>query len=96
MENQITATIPEFCRMTGIGRSSVYELISEGAIDSVTMGRRRLIVIESYRALVARKRAEEQQQAMAGRQPHLHRYPHNRRNRAADLRGAPAAPVSAL
>jgi excisionase family DNA binding protein len=63
MENQITATIPEFCRMTGIGRSSVYELISEGAIHSITMGRRRLIVIESYRALVARKRAEEQQQA---------------------------------
>jgi excisionase family DNA binding protein len=60
MENQITATIAEFCRMTGIGRSSVYELISEGAIASITMGRRRLIVIESYRALVARKQAAEQ------------------------------------
>jgi hypothetical protein len=60
MENQITATIPEFCRISGIGRSSLYELTSGGVIESITIGRRRLIVIESYRALLARKRAEKE------------------------------------
>jgi excisionase family DNA binding protein len=54
--DRITAPIGEFCRLTGIGRSLVYELIGDGRLDSILIGRRRLIVIESYRRLVERQR----------------------------------------
>ena len=49
----ITATIPEFCRISGIGRSKTYEMIGAGDIDSILVGGRRLIVLDSWRRLVA-------------------------------------------
>jgi len=49
----ITATVPVFCRLAGIGRSKVYELIATGDLDSILCGGRRLIVIDSWRRLVA-------------------------------------------
>jgi hypothetical protein len=30
----ITATIPEFCRVSGLGRSTTYELIDEGPLKA--------------------------------------------------------------
>jgi excisionase family DNA binding protein len=57
MEDKITTTISDFCRLSGIGRTSVYEMISDGRLQSVTIGRRRLVIIESYRALLARNLA---------------------------------------
>jgi excisionase family DNA binding protein len=35
--------VPEACRMLGIGRSTLYELMSAGRLKSVTIGRRRLV-----------------------------------------------------
>lgn len=52
----ITAPIGEFCRISGIGRSRVYELIDDGSLESFTLGKRRLIVIDSYRRLIERQR----------------------------------------
>lgn len=52
----ITATIPEFRRLTGISRSRIYELLDAGEIESVYIGARRLIVIASYLQLVERQR----------------------------------------
>lgn len=49
----ITAGIPEFCRLSGLSRSTVYELLKAGSLDSTVIGGRRLIVIDSYRKLVA-------------------------------------------
>jgi excisionase family DNA binding protein len=49
----ITATIPEFCRVSGLGRSTTYELIDEGQLKSIKVGKRRLIVLASYRQMVA-------------------------------------------
>ena len=40
-----------------IGRSKLYELISEGAIETVTIGRRRLVRVDSVRALAMGKAA---------------------------------------
>jgi excisionase family DNA binding protein len=54
----ITATIPEFCRISGIGRSKTYELIASGEIESVVCGGRRLIVVDSWRRLVAAARRD--------------------------------------
>jgi predicted DNA-binding transcriptional regulator AlpA len=53
----ITAPIGEFCCMSGISRSRVYELIGDGSIESFTLGKRRLIVIDSYRRLIERQQA---------------------------------------
>lgn len=49
----ITAPIDRFCRLAGIGRSKTYDLIADGTLDSVFVGGRRLIVIDSWRRLVA-------------------------------------------
>jgi excisionase family DNA binding protein len=55
--DRITASIGEFCKLAGIGRSLVYEMIGDGRLDSITIGKRRLIVLDSYRRLVERQRA---------------------------------------
>jgi predicted DNA-binding transcriptional regulator AlpA len=52
----ITATIPEFRRITGISRSRIYELLDAGEIESVYIGTRRLVLIDSYRRLIQRQR----------------------------------------
>lgn len=35
----------------GLGRSKIYELIGEGRLETVSIGRRRLVRVESIRAL---------------------------------------------
>jgi excisionase family DNA binding protein len=49
----ITATVDEFCHLAGLGRSKVYEMLGDGKIESVLLGGRRLIVVDSWRRLVA-------------------------------------------
>ena len=53
----ISATIPEFRRLSGISRSRIYELLDAGELDSVYIGTRRLVIIDSYRRLIERQRA---------------------------------------
>jgi hypothetical protein len=48
MNFQITAPIGPFCRDNGVGRTKVYELIGDGEIESVTIGRKRYIIVQSY------------------------------------------------
>lgn len=55
--HHITATVSEFCQISGIGRSLVYEMLADGRLDSILIGKRRLIVLDSYRRLVERQRA---------------------------------------
>jgi hypothetical protein len=55
-DNVITAPISEFCRLSGIGRTKVYELLGHGNLESISIGRRRLIVLDSYRRLIHRQR----------------------------------------
>jgi excisionase family DNA binding protein len=52
----ITAPITEFCRISGLGRSKVYELLNDGLLDSVRFGKRRLILLASYHQLIERQR----------------------------------------
>ena len=56
----ITAPISEFCQLSGLGRTRVYELIGTGDLDSITVGKRRLVIIDSYRRLIERQRAAGQ------------------------------------
>ena len=47
----LLCSISDAAKSLGCGRSKVYELISEGALETITIGRRRLVRVESVRAL---------------------------------------------
>jgi hypothetical protein len=51
----ITAPVGEFCRLAGLGRTKVYEMLGDGTLASITIGKRRLIVLDSYRKLIERQ-----------------------------------------
>jgi hypothetical protein len=55
----ITASIPAFCRISGVGRSKAYELINSGAVKTVRIGHRQFVVLESFRDLIERQLSEE-------------------------------------
>jgi excisionase family DNA binding protein len=52
----VTASIQDFIRISGLGNTTIYKLLNEGEIESVSVGRRRLIVIDSYHRYLARNR----------------------------------------
>lgn len=54
----LTVSIAEFCRLTGLGRTSVFALVRSRAVDSVLIGRRRLILMASVEALLTSGRGE--------------------------------------
>jgi excisionase family DNA binding protein len=47
----ILVSIPDAAKALGVGRSKLYELIGEGRLETVTIGRRRLVRTDSIRAL---------------------------------------------
>lgn len=49
----ITATVEQFGVLSGLGKTTIYELIKAGSIRSVRLHNRRLILVESYRELLA-------------------------------------------
>lgn len=48
----LTYSIATACQMLGIGRTRVYELINEGHVETVRIGRRRLVKAASLRKLI--------------------------------------------
>lgn len=48
--------IPEACRMIGIGRSKLYELITSGEIETIKIGVSRLVLVASLSRFVDEKR----------------------------------------
>lgn len=54
-EQIITAPVDVFCAMSGLGSRKVWEMISDGTLASVLVGRRRLVVIESWRNYIAQQ-----------------------------------------
>ena len=55
----ITATIPRFREISGISRTRIYELLDAGELQSVHVGARRLIIIDSYRHMLTRLQAAQ-------------------------------------
>jgi hypothetical protein len=41
--HKVGYTVNEWCHAAGLGRSKLYEMIADGAVQSVTVGRRRII-----------------------------------------------------
>jgi excisionase family DNA binding protein len=52
----LSVRIPVAVKMTGIGRSKIYELIHEGEIDVVKIGSATLIMVDSLHGLLERHR----------------------------------------
>ena len=48
----VSATIDDTCHITGLGRTKVYELIGEGKLKAVAIGRRRLVLYSSIEELI--------------------------------------------
>lgn len=44
-------SILDAAKALNLGRSKIYELIAEGKLETVTIGRRRLVRVDSIRAL---------------------------------------------
>jgi excisionase family DNA binding protein len=47
----LLCSIPDAAKALGVGRSKLYELISEKRLETVTIGRRQLVRTDSVRAL---------------------------------------------
>lgn len=55
IKDRITVSIPVFEELSGLGHTKTYELIGR-EIESVLVGRRRLIVVASYLAFLERQK----------------------------------------
>ncbi len=48
-----TCSIAEACRAAGFGRTKLYELMDDGAVETTKIGRRRLVRVPSLLRLLA-------------------------------------------
>ena len=55
---RIACTISDAKTASGLGATIIYELIKDGTLESVKVGRRRLIVVRSLRRLLEGEKAE--------------------------------------
>jgi len=49
---RLSCTVDEACVVTGLGRTKLYELIGSGQLITTTIGRRRLVIVQSLLELV--------------------------------------------
>ena len=49
--------VPEAAHIGGIGASTMWDLIRRGLVETATLGRRRLVVVESLEKLIEQRRA---------------------------------------
>lgn len=54
----ISVRIPEASRMTGLGRSTIYELIASGDIEAAKVGRATVIMVDSIRSFLTANRMQ--------------------------------------
>lgn len=57
LSRPLTVRIREACRLTGIGRSKLYELIAAGEIEVVKVGAITLVPVSSLTSFLRRKAA---------------------------------------
>lgn len=50
MANNVVVSIPEAAYILGVGRTAVYDMLGRGELESVHVGRRRLVTTSSIRA----------------------------------------------
>jgi hypothetical protein len=54
-----TAGVREFQKISDLSHASVYRLINSGDLKSIRIGRKRLILLDSWHQLIERRAAEE-------------------------------------
>jgi excisionase family DNA binding protein len=52
----ISMRVPDACRYIGVSRSTLYVLIAEGEIEIVKLGCSTLVLTESLKAIIAKRR----------------------------------------
>ena len=52
-EERLTCSVAEACTAVGLSRSKIYELIGGGAVETVMIGRRRLVRVHSLKRLLS-------------------------------------------
>lgn len=56
----ITMRVPDACRYIGVSRSTLYVLIAGGEIEIVKLGCSTLVLTESLKGLIARRRGQSE------------------------------------
>ena len=51
--DRVTTSVAEACRALGIGNTKMYELINAGDLDTIRVGRRRLVTTASINRFIA-------------------------------------------
>jgi excisionase family DNA binding protein len=51
-QSPITVSVAEAKRLSGLGHTTVYKLLSEGTLKSTTVGKRRLVRYDSLQELL--------------------------------------------
>ena len=60
----ITASVKKFAReIADVGESTAWAMIARREIETITIGKRRLVVVASYRRLVEERKAQPPQDA---------------------------------
>ncbi|MHB9879921.1 helix-turn-helix domain-containing protein [Pacificimonas sp. ICDLI1SI03] len=52
---QVLCSIPEAAEALGIGRSKAYQLLEAGKLETITIGRRRLVRVASVKAFAEKE-----------------------------------------
>ncbi|MBB5343168.1 excisionase family DNA-binding protein [Tunturibacter empetritectus] len=53
LNQRITISVDEAMSATGIGKTMLYELLGDGSLRSIKLGKKRLIIVESLHELIA-------------------------------------------
>jgi len=65
--DEYSCGVTEFLRRVGFGRTKLYELIDAGEIETFLLDGKRMVVIASWLAYVARRQAAERNRQLKGR-----------------------------
>lgn len=52
IDRPITVTVPTACTLSGLGATTIWSLISDGTLQTVQVGRRRLVLYKSLSHLL--------------------------------------------
>jgi hypothetical protein len=67
VSDRITAPIREFARLAGIGESTAWQMVRGGKVQTISIGKRRLVVLDSYRQYIEAQLAEPPKDARRNR-----------------------------
>jgi excisionase family DNA binding protein len=54
MDKQYLCSVADAARMLGVGRTKLYDMLAKGELLSMRIGTRRLVKVESIKALIER------------------------------------------